>query len=774
MKQTFLKTFFLSALAVLASVPAYALDGYSMQIADFEIKAGETKKVEILMDNATEISALSLEMRLPQGFTVGTDKRGNPAVTQTERAYDQMLKANLDGQVLKVATLSNEAYDGNSGAVLVVPIVAGGDVKAGSYTVSLYNVKFSSPQGKLYDVDPSSCKATVPATLVESIAFANAEESLRAGETLTLSPTVMPSNATTKALAWTSDNEEAATVADGVVKGVSPGEAVITATATDGSGVSASCKVTVTPGVVKATSITMSQTEATVEAGHSLTLTATVMPHDVTNPAVVWRTSSGEIATVKDGVVTTLKAGSVTITAETADGTNLKAYCMLTVTKPAAVDYLVVDDFTTNPGKTFTLPVAMVNADEISAIQMFVDLPEGVGVAVDKRGNPAVKHNADRRYDQQLKANLDGQTLKIATLSNEAYNGNSGTLLTIPLVIDKSVKGGAYPIKVYNAKLSTPAGKLIECDDFSFTMTVEEIKATGIAIDQTEASVEVGKTVQLTASVSPADASCTAVVWDSSDKAVATVSSDGVVTGLTTGQTFITATTTDGTLLSAQCIVTVTERVYTNYFAISDFEAMQGEESVLPIELVNADEISAVQLQVVLPEGISVKADKRGNPMVKHDADRWYDQQLKANLVGQTLKIATLSNEAYNGNSGTLLNATLTIDENMVSGIYTIKIINAKLSTPAGVLIECPDAECSVTVGDVSDVGITQRIETKVFGLEGLIAVCNAEGKTADIYTPDGRLVASHLCSSSADRLSVQKGAYLVKVLGNTTKVIVY
>ena len=805
MKQTFLKTFFLSALAVLASVPAYALDGYSMQIADFEIKAGETKKVEISMDNATEISALSLEMRLPQGFTVGTDKRGNPAVTQTERAYDQMLKANLDGQVLKVATLSNEAYDGNSGAVLVVPIVAGGDVKAGSYTVSLYNVKFSSPQGKLYDVDPSSCKATVPATLVESIAFANAEESLRASETLTLSPTVMPSNATTKALAWTSDNEEAATVADGVVKGVSPGEAVITATATDGSGVSASCKVTVTPGVVKATSITMSQTEAIVEAGHSLTLTATVtpgvvkatsitmsqteaiveaghsltltatvMPHDVTNPAVVWRTSSSEIATVKDGVVTTLKAGSVTISAETADGTNLKAYCTLTVTKPAAVDYLVVDDFTTNPGKTFTLPVAMVNADEISAIQMFVDLPEGVGVAVDKRGNPAVKHDADRWYDQQLKANLDGQTLKIATLSNEAYNGNSGTLLTIPLVIDKSVKGSAYPVRVYNAKLSTPAGKLIECDDFSFTMTVEEIKATGIAIDQAEASVEVGKTVQLTASVSPADASCTAVVWDSSDKAVATVSSDGVVTGLSTGQTFITATTTDGTLLSAQCIVTVTERVYANYFAISDFEAMQGEESVLPIELVNANEISAVQLQVVLPEGISVKADKRGNPMVKHDADRWYDQQLKANLVGQTLKIATLSNEAYNGNSGTLLNATLTIDENMVSGIYTIKIINAKLSTPAGVLIECPDAECSVTVGDVSDVGITQRIETKVFGLEGLIAVCNAEGKTADIYTPDGRLVASHLCSSSADRLSVQKGAYLVKVLGNTTKVIVY
>ena len=48
------------------------------------------------------------------------------------------------------------------------------------------------------------------------------------------------------------------------------------------------------------------------------------------------------------------------------------------------------------------------------------------------------------------------------------------------------------------------------------------------------------------------------------------------------------------------------------------------------------------------------------------------------------------------------------------------------------------------------------------------------KAKQPTFYTPDGRLVASHLCSSSADRLSVKKGAYLIKVLGNTTKVIVY
>lgn len=66
------------------------------------------------------------------------------------------------------------------------------------------------------------------------------------------------------------------------------------------------------------------------------------------------------------------------------------------------------------------------------------------------------------------------------------------------------------------------------------------------------------------------------------------------------------------------------------------------------------------------------------------------------------------------------------------------------------------------------------KFQTLTTGIEKTETAAKPMITTADIYTPDGRLVASHLCSSSADRLSVQKGAYLVKVLGNTTKVIVY
>ena len=764
----------LAAAVLLAALPAKALTGYSVSMADFELRGGETKKVELSMDNATEVSALSLEMRLPQGFSVGLDRRGNPAVTQTDRAYDQMLKANVEGQVLKVATLSNEAYDGTSGAVLVVPIVASETVAAGTYTINIYNVKFSSPAGKLYDVGSASCRITVPATMVETVTLPSAEETLRAGETLTLTPTVLPANATTKALEWTTDNADVATVDNGVVTGVSVGEANITATATDGSGASATCKVTVTPGEVKVASIALSPTEATVEAGHKLTLTATVLPADATNQALTWRSSSRDIATVADGVVTTLKAGSVTITAETTDGTALKAYCTLTVTAPAAVDYLVVDDFTANPGKTVTVPVAMVNQDEISAIQMFVEMPEGVSVAPDKRGNPMVKHDADRRYDQQLKATVDGQTLKIATLSNEAYNGTSGTLLTVPFVVDKSVRGGAYTFNVTNAKLSTPAGKLIDCDDFSFTMTVEEIRATAITLDQTEASVEASKTLQLAATVAPDDATVTAVEWRSGNEAVATVDQNGLVTAVATGQTVITATTTDGTALTAECALTVTDRVYVDYFVVDDFSAGAGSEVVMPIGLVNADEIAAVQLRVELPEGVSVALDKRGNPMVKHDADRWYDQQLKAVLDGQTLKIATLSNEAYNDNAGTLLNVTLTVAADIELGDYPVRIVDAKLSTPAGRLLECPDTECVLTVDHVSGVADVDVAAYTVYGEKGQLTIRGAEGQSAEVIAADGRQVTTVGCLSECESIAACSGVYLVHIKGKTTKVIVY
>jgi hypothetical protein len=69
------------------------------------------------------------------------------------------------------------------------------------------------------------------------------------------------------------------------------------------------------------------------------------------------------------------------------------------------------------------------------------------------------------------------------------------------------------------------------------------------------------QTIQLNATVTPSNATNPTLVWASSNTAVATVSSTGLVTGITAGNATITATTTDGTSISATCSVTVNNPV---------------------------------------------------------------------------------------------------------------------------------------------------------------------------------------------------------------------
>lgn len=78
---------------------------------------------------------------------------------------------------------------------------------------------------------------------------------------------------------------------------------------------------------------------------------------------------------------------------------------------------------------------------------------------------------------------------------------------------------------------------------------------TGVTLDRTELALKDGASAQLTATVTPSNASNKAVIWDSSDSSVVAVS-DGLVTAVAPGDAVITVTTEDGSF-SAQCQVRV-------------------------------------------------------------------------------------------------------------------------------------------------------------------------------------------------------------------------
>ena len=92
--------------------------------------------------------------------------------------------------------------------------------------------------------------------------------------------------------------------------------------------------------------------------------------------------------------------------------------------------------------------------------------------------------------------------------------------------------------------------------DIYLTWEVVSIPATSVTLDKSVLDIEIGQTATLAATVLPIGAS-SGVQWTSSDDAVATVDQNGVVSAIGVGETFITATTTDGTNLFAACHVIV-------------------------------------------------------------------------------------------------------------------------------------------------------------------------------------------------------------------------
>ena len=92
--------------------------------------------------------------------------------------------------------------------------------------------------------------------------------------------------------------------------------------------------LTINPAPVLVTGVTLNKSELALYTGGSATLTATVEPENATNQAVTWTSSNPSVATVENGVVTAVSAGTATITAAAADGSGVSATCAVTVEKP--------------------------------------------------------------------------------------------------------------------------------------------------------------------------------------------------------------------------------------------------------------------------------------------------------------------------------------------------------------------------------------------------------------------------------------------------------
>ena len=223
---------------------------------------------------------------------------------------------------------------------------------------------FTMPTYNNVTVVPAKSTLTVEKPFsgnVEGVLLDKKEAALEKDATLTLTATVMPEQATEKGVTWSSNNEAVATVADGVVTAVASGNAVITVTTTEGS-FTATCNITV---ITPVTGVTLDKETESLFVGETATLTATVAPADADDKNITWTSSDAKVATVANGVVTAVGAGSATITVKTVDG-GFTATCTVTVAKaPVPVTGVTLDKATLEmkEGETAVLVATVAPAD---------------------------------------------------------------------------------------------------------------------------------------------------------------------------------------------------------------------------------------------------------------------------------------------------------------------------------------------------------------------------------------------------------------------------
>lgn len=263
----------------------------------------------------------------------------------SEVCYVKVLR-HVQGVVLSQTGITLSVNSGRQIQATVYPESA--DNKSVLWTSDNPNVASVSPDGfvtaiscgetvikAICDERPelyATCSVSVN-SLVTSVNLNCNNATLSEGECLHLIATVLPDDASNKSIIWSSSDESVATVnQEGVVTAISKGIAIISAKASDGSNVSASCTINVKKLV---SNIILNKTELTINESQSEQLFATVIPDQADNKNLIWSSSDNTIASVNgDGIVYAVSKGSTTICVKSSDESNVMAFCTVTVLKP--------------------------------------------------------------------------------------------------------------------------------------------------------------------------------------------------------------------------------------------------------------------------------------------------------------------------------------------------------------------------------------------------------------------------------------------------------
>lgn len=299
---------------------------------------------------------------------------------------------------------------------------------------------------------------------------------------------------------------------------------------------------------VRITGIVLDKSVVNMEVNQTSTLLATASPSTATNKSVTWESSNKAIAEVNGiGTVTAKSEGIAVVTAKTVDG-GFAASCVVQVKK---------------------VPVIGVSLDKTT-----VTLDAGKAIILSPTIIPVNSTNRS----------LVWSSSNGAIASVDSYGMVTGKSQGTAVITVKTIDGGYIAL----------------CTVIVNGINVN-VPVTGVSLNKTNVSLEVGKIIILEPNVLPSAANNNQVVWLTSDAAIASVDENGIVTAKQTGVALITVKTVEGGY-TASCVINVVNKVE-NTLSVT---GVKLDKRIFEINSGQSGKLTAT----VLPENAANKAVK--------------------------------------------------------------------------------------------------------------------------------------------------------------------
>lgn len=333
----------------------------------------------------------------------------------------------------------------------------------------------------------------------ETLTFTQPSITLDVGETVEAAYTLTPATATNHTLNWSSQNAAIVSVdASGKLTGVSQGVTTVFANLPNGYVSYLTVNV-----IAKAKGMELDPASAELVKGDKLKIKPVFTPADATNKKVTWSSSNEAVATIdENGKVTAVAGGITMITGISEDG-NFSGSSMITVTEAVTSVKLNHSSYKLVKGRSVTLKATV---------------------------------DSNTATNSKVKWTTSNKKIATVTQSGKVTGKNIGTCTIKVTAKDGSKRSASCKIRVIRV-------------------------AKGLEINKTYLRVMEGTTAKLKTRFTPKNASIKHLKWETSDETIATITSKGIITGVTPGTCTVTAKTTDGSNIKVSCIVNVYERV---------------------------------------------------------------------------------------------------------------------------------------------------------------------------------------------------------------------